>query len=217
MIRTAALWLCLCVPAMATTDVYPALYDVIGVAEDDVLNIRSGPGTEFEIIGTIEPNAEGIEVIRPHDDFAWAQVNTGEVAGWVSLDYVVPQPGQWTGTLPEFRQCFGTEPFWSLAYDPPKVRLQIQGEEERNGFISGMYSSRSDRRRFAFTGAYLPTEAGHLDMTMSVRREACGDGMSDRAYGIAVDMLLTLPDADGDLENTGLFSGCCSLMPLSAE
>ena len=63
MIRwSAALWLALATPGMATVDTWPALYDVAFVASDDVLNIRSGPGASFDIIGSLAHDAEGVEV-----------------------------------------------------------------------------------------------------------------------------------------------------------
>lgn len=212
-----AVLLLLAGPAQATQDAFPALYDVVGVASDDVLNIRSGPGAEFEVIGTLAPDAEGVEVIAPNDRFTWAQINSGEGTGWISMSFVVPQPGQWDGSMPEIRQCFGTEPFWSLTYAPPAITLSMPDEETREGLISSLYASNSHRGRFAYTGAFFPTETGVLDIHLSLRREACNDGMSDRAYGIGVDILLT-PSVDlGNSAMHGLYSGCCSLTPPPAR
>ena len=65
MIRwSAALWLALATPGMATVDTWPALYDVAFVASDDVLNIRSGPGASFDIIGSLAHDAVGNQLTR---------------------------------------------------------------------------------------------------------------------------------------------------------
>lgn len=217
MIRVLLLWLVLAAPAMATTDAYPALYDVVGVASDDVLNIRSGPGTEYPVIGTLAPDAEGIEVIAPSADVSWAKINVGEETGWVSLTFVVPQPGQLNGSFPKVRHCFGTEPFWSLNYAPPGISLSSLGNPSMDGVISSLFTSKGRRYRFAYTGSFFPTANGDRDIHLSVRREICSDGMSDREYGIAVDMLITRPTSRGNNDGTGLYSGCCSLIPQSAE
>ncbi|MEP2426619.1 MAG: SH3 domain-containing protein, partial [Tateyamaria sp.] len=96
--RVLAVVLCLwALPAAATQDAWPALYDVSGVAENDALNIRQAPDAAAPIIGSLTPDAEGIEVIRPDDHHGWGLVNSGEGRGWVSLRYLTRQPGQWAG------------------------------------------------------------------------------------------------------------------------
>ena len=204
-------------PATATTDAFPALYDVVGVAEDDVLNVRSGPGTAFEIVGTLAHDAQAVEVISPNERYTWGMINHGEGTGWIAMDFIAPQPGQWHGSFPQFRQCFGTEPFWSLQRDAARIEFSMPDLGPRDGLIAGIFSSLSHRDRFAYRGSFFPSPAGNLDIAMFVRREFCGDGMSDRAYGIQIDMLLTRPDAPGDNSWTGLYSGCCSLTPPPGE
>lgn len=212
-IRALAL-VCLGVlPAAATVDGWPALHDVVGVAPDDVLNVRSAPGTSGRIVGSLAHDAANVEVIRPNDDLTWGLVNTGEGTGWVSLSYMQRQPGQWDGAFPKIRQCFGTEPFWSLDYDPPRIGFSGPDIPTREGLISGLHGSLARRDRFALTGAFLPTEAGDRDIQIFLRTETCNDGMSDREYGIAVDMLVTRPTTGGDDSGTGLYSGCCTIQP----
>lgn len=213
MIRLAVLLIALAGPACATTDGWPALYNVSGVASGDVLNVRAGPGVGHDIIGSLAPNAANVEVIRPSDDFEWGLVNVGERSGWASLTFLARHGGHWDGKIPDPRQCFGTEPFWSITIDPPRMTLAMPGMEARKGLISGLYGSRSRRDRFAFRGSFFPTEAGDLDAVFAIRTEACDDGMSDRDYGIGVDLLLTSPSLPLDRDATGLFSGCCSIAP----
>lgn len=212
-IRALALFFLGALPAAATVDGWPALHDVVGVAADDVLNIRSDPGTSGQIVGTLAHDATNVEVIRPNEDLTWGLVNSGESTGWVSLAYMRRQPGQWDGAFPNIRQCFGTEPFWSLIYDPPRVSFSSPDMPPRDGLISGLHSSLARRDRFALTGALFPTDAGERDIQIFLRTETCTDGMSDREYGIAIDMLLTRPTSGGDDSGTGLYSGCCSIQP----
>lgn len=204
-------------PAAATQDGWPALFDVVGVASDDVLNIRSAPGTAGEIVGSLPHDGSDIEVIRPTEHLTWGLVNARERTGWVSLSYLQRQPDQWDGKFPAIRHCVGTEPFWSLALDPPQIRLETPDIEPRTGLISSMHASLSRRDRFAYGGSFFPNEAGSRDILLSIAVETCSDGMSDREYGIAVDMLLTRPDLSGDDSVTGLYSGCCSIQPPAAS
>lgn len=204
-------------PALATQDQWPALFNVTGVDASDVLNVRTEPSASGEILGTLAPTERDVEVVRPNEQETWGLVNVGERSGWVSLAFLERQPGQWAGAPIDVRQCFGTEPFWNLTYAPPRILLTAPDIEPREGLVSGLFSSNNRRDRFAYKGSFLPNEAGNRDVTMSIRMEACGDGMSDRDFGIAVDMLITRPDLDGDDSMTGLYSGCCSLSPPPAE
>lgn len=211
MIRALVAWLLLATPLWATQDGWPALYDVAGVAADDVLNIRSAPGADADIIGTLAPDATDIEVIRDNDGRqTWGLVNSGEGTGWVSLAFMARHPGQWDGQIPDIRQCFGTEPFWSLRVDAPAVTFGAPDRAEREGLVSGLFGSPNRRDRFAYDGSFFPDGTGDLDFLATLRTEACSDGMSDRAFGISVDLFLS---GGSDTEQTGLYSGCCSIAP----
>lgn len=210
MIRVFLVCLLVASPAFATDDAWPALYDVEGVAPDDVLNIRSAPEMKSAQIGTLPHDANNIEVIAASDAGTWGLVNTGEGSGWVSLAFLARQPGQREGHFPDVRQCFGTEPFWNIKIDPPRATFSSQDAESRDGVISGLHRSRNRRDRFVFTGAFFPDDFGVLDLELILRTEGCSDGMSDRAYGISVDLFMsgsTNPNAHQ------LLSGCCSISP----
>ena len=196
---------------------WPALFDVTGVSSDDVLNIREAPDARSPIVGTLAPDAGGVELIRPNADESWAVVNTGEGHGWVSLAYLERADETPRTAGPAVRQCFGTEPFWSLVFTPPHITFTTPEVAPRQGLVSSFYASRSHPGRFAETGSLFPGLWGNRDIHLSIRLEACNDGMSDREYGIAVDMLLTRPDQAGDTSGTGLYSGCCSLTAPPSE
>jgi hypothetical protein len=65
---------------------------VVGVAADDVLNVRDVPGTGGEVVAELEPVADGLTATghnRQLDGGAiWAEVDTGEATGWVSTAFV---------------------------------------------------------------------------------------------------------------------------------
>lgn len=62
-------------------------YTYIGIASvDNHLNIRALPQTDGKILGKMSNNA-ACEIITIEDD--WAKVKSGEVEGYVSLDYIL--------------------------------------------------------------------------------------------------------------------------------
>ena len=190
-------------PARATQDAWPALFDVARVAAEDVLHLRSGPGTGYDIVGALAFDAREVEVIRPSDDHRWGLVNTGEGTGWVGLAFLDRLPGQYAGAVPPLARCFGTEPFWSLEIvrgqwwlDRPDAPTLIA----RQSFAAGTLN---DRGAHGF-GAGGPGGGLHL----LTRTEACDDGMSDRAYGLRA-WVSAAPAG----EEAFLLTGCCSLAP----
>lgn len=196
-----ALLLCLAVPAFATQDRWPALFDVTGVAGDDVLNIRTGPDPASERIGSYAPSARDIEVIAPNERQTWGMVNVDGRVGWVSLRYLQRQPGQWLGAPIGNVRCVGTEPFWSLTRRGDAVTWSTP-EGEADGSVTVTLDTIARRTTRGFVYA-MAGDRGHVILELA----ACSDGMSDRAFGISAAVTRNL---DGAPE---LFAGCCSLQP----
>ena len=188
-----ALLLVLAAPLAA--DPVPALFDVTGVAADDVLNVREDPSAGSEVIGTLAPDAVGVEVVDLTFGGDWGRVNVNETSGWVSMRYMQQQPesdGVWR--TPRFT-CSGTEPFWSLTVEQGVgARFQIMGEAEQALPAGLLRPGAGLIDRFA-----LPL--GHN--LAILRQMQCHDGMSDRAYGLDVGLML----------NGSLYAGCCTLLP----
>ncbi|QFS84532.1 Bacterial SH3 domain protein [Roseivivax sp. THAF40] len=174
----------------------PALYDVTGVAADDVLNVREGPSASSTQIGTLAPDASDIEVSAI--DGGWGRVNTQERSGWASLSFLSRQAGQWAEGLPDPQTCFGTEPFWSLDISGDMFAFQFFDKGLQSGPITLRTRASGRPDRFAFAG-----EAGAERAILVMGRAECSDGMSDRLYGLTADFLI------GDT----LYSGCCSVAP----
>lgn len=198
MLRVILVALLLAGPAHATQEyILPTLFDVTGVAADDVLNIREQPNASAPIIGTLAPEAERIEVVEERD--GWGRVNTGEGSGWVSMRYLAYRTDVWQdGALPEGFRCFGTEPFWDVKIDGYALVLNgIDMAEERHGLQSvlGTGIFRDPMRAVVAEGA-----------TLVATPQICSDGMSDRLFGLRASLIL-------QGETPRLLSGCCSIQP----
>lgn len=204
----AVLISCLCLPAMAQD--MPALFDVQGVAANDVLNIRAAPEAGAGLIGSLSPGARSVEVVEIAPNGTWGRINTGEASGWVSMRYLTPASGPGWQSLDRPMRCFGTEPFWSLAYDPARRNMTLSQMDDENGPL-GLWidwhlssSSRSGQIGWAIEG---PARRGFATLTA----EACNDGMSDRSYGLSISLFVNTSQ-ESSAEPVAL-SGCCSLAP----
>ncbi len=178
----------------------PQLYDVQDVSVGDVLNIRAEPSASAELVGTLARDARNVEVVATNPEGTWGQVNTTESSGWVNLRYMAARGVQIDHfNLPDGLFCFGTEPFWSaqniggaLHYDTPDAPARdMDVWMAQDSGIAGDL-----RRMVQFAGMGGPGMA-------FIYPASCNDGMSDRAYGLAIS-LMTSPDAP-------MLSGCCTL------
>ncbi|MFD3188846.1 peptide-binding protein [Sedimentitalea sp. HM32M-2] len=180
-----------------TAQPFPALYDVAGVTAGDVLNVRSQPNAAAGKLGALSFNQRDIEVVAQDPDGKWGLINLGENAGWVALRYLRRHE---TGhaILADRFWCFGTEPFWSLDVTEGKMVAFSTPEGQVSEMPSGTLTPGVN-----YIDRFL------LDMgenTAVLRREICSDGMSDRSFGIAIDLF-------GPLSGGNLLSGCCSIAP----
>ena len=57
----------------------------VKVASNDVLNVRSGPGTSHSIVGALKLNDQ-VSVYSYEGD--WARINSGTVTGYVNSNYL---------------------------------------------------------------------------------------------------------------------------------
>jgi germination protein M len=88
------------VPPTSTTlpgeafDIGPQAGDVVavvGVAHDDVLNVRELPGANFAIVTTLDPLADDVVATGRHrllTSSIWNEVTANSVIGWVNSSYV---------------------------------------------------------------------------------------------------------------------------------
>ena len=204
-------WLAACLmvasPALAQADAveslgWPGLYAVQNVAADDRLNVRAAPNAKSEILGHFARDASGIEVIGVDAQTGrWARVNIGEQAGWVNMRFLnVPRV---TNRPPASFTCFGTEPFWAFT-DRTDLGYRFQFPDAEAIFFSPLEreTSQNTPNRLFVTGRGSSEWVGAV-----IRAESCSDGMSDREFGMAIDLGIMRGD------DAIFLSGCCSVAP----
>lgn len=182
-------------------DAFPAFFNVTGVAVEDVLNVRASPSTSASIIAKLSHDDQNIEVVRHDPDGEWGLVNIGETAGWVSLRFLERASGQVDDQLPRPLICTGTEPFWSLQIGNSNAAELLRPGDTPVGITlldPVTASNRTDR--YAIFG-----QSEESVYTFIFHRNMCSDGMSDRAYGLSVDLFLT------EKSGVNYVTGCCSL------
>lgn len=181
----------------------PELLRVTGVAEGDVLNVRAGPTVRSPVVGDLGGNGARVEVLEAGPEAKWGRILHGEGDGWVALRYLAPaEPVRVAPSpIPIGLLCTGTEPFWSLRVEGPDSLTFSEpgtgaGPEDDRATI-GWAGSASGRRGFP---AALEAE-GQAGYTFLLRPAPCSDGMSDRRYGWAAELV------------TGqrLLTGCCRM------
>lgn len=187
-------------PAMAQD--LPALFAVTGVAPGDRLNLRAGPSATAEAVGALAPGTAGVEVVETTPDGRWGRVNAGEGPAWVSMRYLVAEPGPDWHAMARPLSCHGTEPFWSLAIPPDGGPLLLERMGEGSDSLTRTVTSPAFGRPRSVGMALDGPRGPGLAV---IRAEACSDGMSDRVAGLSLQMFL------GGASGTESYLGCCSL------
>ena len=62
-------------------------FQVAFVTNDDTLNVRNGPGVDFDVVGELAPNAAGVEITGPGElvsGSTWVPIAAGGLTGWVN-------------------------------------------------------------------------------------------------------------------------------------
>ncbi|WP_375279614.1 SH3 domain-containing protein [Pseudooctadecabacter sp.] len=196
MIRLAAALIL--VASAPQAQLLPDRYSVTGVDANDVLNIRSGPGVSFDVIGELGPYTLNVEVIDTQD--GWAMVPAGEVNGWVALQYLTPHPLP-ENEVPRPLICSGTEPFWDIGLYPRGA--------EYNDLALGDRQDLTVVRETTAPNGYLIEMQGSptVTKTLTVKAGYCSDGMSDRSFNMSALLFSQTPD--GNYVETG----CCTFQP----
>ena len=206
--KAALCGLVLLLPAMSLAETaLPALHDVAAVAANDALNVRAAPDADSALLGSLSPYATAVEVMGQSPDGKWGQINLGEVAGWVAMRYLSAQnrPAWYRMQAP--LHCFGTEPFWSARIVPgaePQVVLSTVDMPDVSYDIQALWPGEDWHQ---VVGLDFVGQQG--TGMAALRGEACSDGMSDRVFGLSIDLFLG-SENDG---NRGGLLGCCTIAP----
>ena len=178
----------------------PQFHDVTKVAADDRLNVRAAPSSQAERIGALGPDARGIEVVAIDETGRWGKINLDETSGWVNLRYLAPRGVHIDNyNIPVGLSCYGTEPFWSLTYSNGTFDMDLLGDAPQRLTIEIAQDSGidGDLRRMIHLNAH------DVPATAFMYPAICNDGMSDRSFGLAISVMVSLSGP--------LLSGCCSL------
>ena len=114
---------------------------VVGVAYDDVLNVREAPGVEFPIVAAAEPTADDLVATgrqRSVTDGIWYEVTIGDKVGWANMAYLayVGATDDATGEFPGGTDAPAADTMIELgeivadrfaSYDPPS-RIEASTE-----------------------------------------------------------------------------------------
>jgi uncharacterized membrane protein len=196
--RWLAAALLLALPAHAQ-DV-PRLYDVTGIAEGGVLNLRSAPSPTAPVVAELPRDATGLEVTERTATRRWGRVNTAEGVAWVFLRDLTAQARALDGqNLPVGLRCFGTEPFWTLDNTGDGLRYtDLNGADVLYSVQSAPDTGMTDdlRRLIQLTSQDSMAQA-------FVYPAECSDGMSDRLYALSIGLYRTGGEQ--------LQTGCCTL------
>ncbi|QPH55981.1 SH3 domain-containing protein [Pontivivens ytuae] len=183
--------------AVTAQDTLPALFRVVDVEPDDVLNIRAEPTIEADIIGRLAHDAVAIEV-TVEDAEGWGRINHRDGIGWVSLRFMERQPAPANGP-----RCFGVEPFWELSHDDEQAVWKTPEERRRSGLMTVLPDPLPDA-----LGETVIVELSDRRMTLMSTAMECSDGASDRLYGLTSRLLI---EKDGTPPQ--LLAGCCTMAP----
>jgi uncharacterized protein YraI len=85
---------------------------VVGVAHDDVLNMRRGPGTSFAVVTELGPVGEMVEATgraRLLTRSLWYEITTGAATGWVNAGFLA-YPGSVEDVTSEVIESMGEPP-----------------------------------------------------------------------------------------------------------
>lgn len=192
------------IPALATPAIpMPGVADVTDVAANDILNVRDAPNVQGQILGTLPPDAKGIEIVRFDPTGKWAKVSMGEISGWASSRFLRLQSGTWTAqALPASLGCFGTEPFWSLRRTSEGMEFSTPDTAPRKLDLRKVMDRGipEDAMRSLIAG----DESGRV--TAVIQPALCSDGMSDRDFGLSATLIV-----DGGDSPSRMLTGCCSI------
>lgn len=187
--------------AIAEWDLFPAFYDVTGVASNDVLNVRAGTGASFPVIEALAYNDRYIEIVELSENGKWGLIGYAGGSGWASMRYLKRQPGQDGPNLPRPLSCGGNEPFWGIEFSQHTNEFNESGAMSHR--LNTVWEGIPDGMLPVTYGIRMAKGGDKIDAVIT--RSRCSDGMSDYEYGFEINALLS-----GTIGNR-MLTGCCSL------
>lgn len=100
----------------------------IYIVKGNVVNVRSGPGTQYSVIGSYQKGATVTVMDNANED--WAKINYGETVGYMSrryIDFKEPLPDEQSGMENSGSQWSEAGSFWDWLFKFVKPILWICG------------------------------------------------------------------------------------------
>ncbi|MEO1291249.1 MAG: hypothetical protein AAFV62_00235 [Pseudomonadota bacterium] len=169
----------------------PRYYDV-NTPLGSGLNMRSGPSLQSEVLATLRPKTQNVEVglIVRRGERRWGRVLAGERNAWVAMDHLAPATPERVAAsqMPVGLICFGGEPGWSVELTGQKVAVvqaDLIGVEDGRDVI--WRESAADVTTTPAAGRLGDPAAFRLAIAdrgaiLTVAGGSCTDGMSDAIY-----------------------------------
>ena len=202
MTRASLIAFAIALPVLVQAE--PSYHRVVGVAIDDVLNVRSEPSASSADIGDLAYDAHRIEALEFDSTGNWARIALNERDGWVATRFLtrdeVPTLGE--TTLPQGLICGGTEPFWALGLYGTDARYSHPVDGDSDFAFDSIVTA--EGRLGSPALVTLATEDSRV-IEATILGATCFDGMSDRSYGWTITMQLIA------LGQRRFLSGCCQL------
>jgi uncharacterized membrane protein len=184
-------------------------FSVVGVAEGDVLNMRSAPDASSALVGSIPPgtaHVTGVGTPTQVEQTIWQRVRYRGTEGWVNTRFLKSNAGAPTDPasvagantrLLEPLICFGNEPFWA-------VQFKADGSATCEAMCEGPPGLRVVNVSLAPSGEpqgfdLLDAQGGLFLRAVMRKTGTCSDGMSDNVH----PFVFTGTGKPGPLE------GCC--------
>jgi uncharacterized membrane protein len=182
----------------------PSYHRVVGVAVDDILNVRSEPSASSADIGDLAYDARGIEAFEFDSTGNWARIALNERDGWVATRFLTRDDVATLGesTLPQGLICGGTEPFWALGLYGSDARYSHPTDGDTDFAFDSIVTAEG---RLGSPALLTLATEGNRVIEATVSGAICFDGMSDRSYGWTITMQLIAPG------QRRFLSGCCQL------
>ncbi|MCA9930803.1 MAG: SH3 domain-containing protein [Anaerolineales bacterium] len=190
-------------------------YRVAFVTADDVLNVRSGPGVNNSIVGSLPPNAANVQITgagQMVSGSTWVPIVAGDVQGWVNGRFLTTdisadafcQNDQIFGIVESFKTAVANQDgnaLTQLVHPERGLRIRrhwwnpevrIEGNDIGTLFTSstvhdwGIADGTGDPMVGSFSGQILPFLQAHL---VNATETACNELINGGTAGI-----VKLPD-----------------------
>jgi uncharacterized membrane protein len=173
------------------------LLSVIGVAPNDMLNLREQPDARAPIVGRLPPNTRNVVIIgQPVSNLDWIMVQSGNLRGWANARFLAYGDPQQQGRLPARLHCAGTEPFWGIEVGYGRAQVNFAAEQRLEELRLASPVPAAARPSIWLTPSGDPADPASF---LLIEARTCSDGMSDRAHPFTLVARTKGP----------VLSGCC--------